>query len=635
MRLRACAMTLGLAVPVAGAKMPPSIQESAGEPVKYVGTEQVDKRFHHGGLRSAVGVHHYQVHRANRRHPPEGGEVGWTYSHAPMLAFWRGRFYVQYLSNLKEEHNPPGRTLLASSEDGRRWTAPQVVFPVYALPEIRRSEWTVPEGTAAVMHQRMGFYVAPNGRLLTLGFYGYCPTPRMGPNDGQGLGRVVREVHADGTYGPIYFIRYNRHAGWNEGNTRHPFYKTSPDAGFVAACDALLADKLMTLQWWEEDRAKDGFYTLDPAVSTRALSFFHRPDGVVVALWKAQYSALSADEGKTWTPVVRSPTLRMSGAKVWGQRTEDGRYALVYNHSATRRNRFPMTVVTGDDGHRFDDMLLLSGEVPPLRFQGIHKDEGLQYFRGIAEGNGDPPGSHMWVTYSMGKEDIWVSRTRVPIQSRVVDSVTETFDATRHVSDLELWNLHVPQWAPLTVVDDPEGKGRCLELRDEEPYDYVQAQRAFPESRQAEVSFRAMLRHAEHAFLEVEVQGPRSERPMRLRFDPEWLSLDQEKVDPPPVRIAPGRWLAIGLRLDADAQTYDLSVDGAWVRRGIPFAQRAETLERVVFRTGPWRGDVDAAIVDGEPETPGLFVEDRPGADEKTAPSVFLIDDVRAGKSLR
>jgi hypothetical protein len=44
---------------------------------------------------------------------------------------------------------------------------------------------------------------------------------------------------------------------------------------------------------------------------------------------------------------------------------------------------------------------------------------------------------------------------------------------------------------------------------------------------------------------------------------------------------------------------------------------------------------VDAAIVDGEPETPGLFVEDRPGADEKTAPSVFLIDDVRAGKPLR
>jgi hypothetical protein len=635
MRPGAWTVTLGLAVPLAAGTMPPSVEESAPEPVKYAGTEQPDKRFHHGALRHAVGAQHYQVHRANRRFPPEGGDVGWTYSHAPMLAFWRGRFYVQYLSNLKEEHNPPGRTLLASSADGLDWTAPQVVFPVYPLPEIRRDEWTIAEGTAAVMHQRMGFYVAPNGRLLTLGFYGYCPTPRMGPNGGQGLGRVVREVHADGSFGPIYFIRYNRHAGWNEANTRHPLYKDSPDPGFVAACEALLADKLMTLQWWEEDRAKDGFYALDPPVATRALSFFHRPDGVVVALWKAQYSALSPDEGKTWTPVVRSPTLRMSGAKVWGQRTEDGRYALVYNHSATRRNRFPMTVVTGDDGHRFEEMLLLHGEVPPLRFQGIHKDEGLQYFRGIAEGNGDPPGPHLWVAYSMNKEDIWVSRTRVPIEGRILEPVSETFDAARSPLDLERWNLHVPRWAPVAVLADPQCRGRCLEMRDEDPYDHALAERAFPESGQVEVSFRALLRQVGHAFLEVEVQGPRSERPMRLRFDPEWLSLDEGKVDAPPVRIAPGRWLAIALRLDTQAQAYDLSVDGAWVRRGVPFAQRVDALERVVFRTGPWRGDVDPAILDGEPETPGLFVEDRPGADEKTAVSVFLIDDVSAGKPPR
>lgn len=121
---------------------------------------------------------------------------------------------------------------------------------------------------------------------------------------------------------------------------------------------------------------------------------------------------------------------------------------------------------------------------------------------------------------------------------------------------------------------------------------------------------------------------------MRLRFDPEWLSLDQGPLDPAPVRVAPGRWLAIALRLDTKAQRYDLAVDGAWVRRDVPFAQPVDALERLVFRTGPWRGDVDPAIVDGEPATPGLFIEDRPGADEKTAPSVFLVDDVTAGKPL-
>ena len=73
------------------------------------------------------------------------------------------------------------------------------------------------------MHQRMGFYVAPNGRLLTSGFYSYCPNVRWGPNRGQGLGRVIREVHPDGSFGPIFFVRYNRHAGWDETEHALPF----------------------------------------------------------------------------------------------------------------------------------------------------------------------------------------------------------------------------------------------------------------------------------------------------------------------------------------------------------------------------------------------------------------------------
>jgi hypothetical protein len=182
-----------------------------------------------------------------------------------------------------------------------------VVFPEYALPEINGPDGHLPAGTAAVMHQRMGFYVAPDGRLLTLGFYSYCvnPLPQKGPNRGQGLGRVVREIYADNTFGPIYFIRYNRHAGWNETNTSYPFHTTSPDAGFVAACDALLKEKLMTLQWWEEDRARDGFYTLDPGkAEPKALSYVHRPDGVVLGVFAA--SALSLPR------VARPPRLWLS-----------------------------------------------------------------------------------------------------------------------------------------------------------------------------------------------------------------------------------------------------------------------------------------------------------------------------------
>jgi hypothetical protein len=215
------ALTVGILAGVcAAAKRPPSLEDSAGEPIRYVGKEQSDKRFYDGALPHAVGVHRYQAYRSNRTNPPEGGMIGWTYIHQPYLAYWNNQFYLQYLSDLKEEHAPPGRTLVMTSKGGRNWSNPRVVFPKYVLPEIKDDDGYVPAGMFSVMHQRMGFYIAPNGRLLTLAFYSYCATPKHSPNAGTGLGRVVREIYKDNSVGPIYFIRYNRHAGWKEDNTQ-------------------------------------------------------------------------------------------------------------------------------------------------------------------------------------------------------------------------------------------------------------------------------------------------------------------------------------------------------------------------------------------------------------------------------
>jgi len=628
--LLAVGLTIGQLSWGAFATTPPPIAESAGEPVKYVGDVQPDKHFFDGRLDHAVGVHAYQAYRANRTRPPEGGNLGWTYNHAPYLAYWNGRFYLQFLSCVKEEHVPPGRTLVAVSENGRDWLPPKVAFPEYALPEIDWKEYRLEAGTFAVMSQRMGFYVAPNGRLLTLAYYSFCPNPRVGPNLGQGLGRVVREIYEDGSMGPIYFVRYGVPGGWNETNTRFPFYRKSGEPGFIEACEALLSDRLITLQWWEHDQGKDGFFPFEPKVVTKALSYFHRPDGVVVALWKHQWSALSSDEGETWTEVVQSPTLLTCGAKVWGQRTDDGRYALVHNHSATRRNRFPLSVMTGEDGHAFDNLLCLNGEVPPIRYQGIHKNIGFQYIRGIVEGNGDPPGDFMWNTYGMNKEDIWVSRTTLPIGGSARGPISEDFEGLVSEADLLEWNLYLPQWAPVSVVREPVSpSNHCLELRDEEPYDYAMVERDIPESPTVEFAFRVNQQQVGHAKLEVEVHDNHGNRPVRLRFDPDWISLDRGVVGPSPVPTRIGEWVDIQMILDIREKTYDLEVNGEMAREDIAFAEQVNGLDRVVFRTGPWRGDVRPLIVDGEPETPGLYLEDEPGADDKVTLSVFLIDDIQ------
>jgi hypothetical protein len=409
-------------------------------------------------------------------------------------------------------------------------------------------------------------------------------------------------------------------------------YKESDDQGFVEACEALLADKLMTLQWWEEDRADDGFYTIRPkkgGYPPKALSFCHRPDGVVLGIWKRGWSALTADEGKSWTELVQLPTLRPASSKAWIQRTEDGRYALVYNHSATKRNRFPLAVMTSDDCHEFDSLLCIDGEVPPQRYQGFHKDLGIQYIRGIAEGNGNPPGDYMWNTFSVNKEDIWVSRTKVPISGTVDGHINQDFQKLSSECDLELWNLYIPKWGVASIIDDPQRSGnKCLELRDEEPHDYTRAQRVFPQSKKVRVDFKVLISQLGHASLFVEAQDQRGRRPIKLRFESNWLWMDRGRTEKRPVAIRTGRWIDISLELDCEAQKYDLLVNSKLVSSGIKFGQEVQTLESLVFRTGPWRNGVPPLIVEREP-APGNHSEDLLGSDVKSSLSVFLIDDVR------
>ncbi|TFG50514.1 MAG: exo-alpha-sialidase [Candidatus Brocadiia bacterium] len=631
-------------------KMPPPMEQCKSEPIKYIGSAETDKRFWDGRLRHAVGVHRYQAFHSNRSHPSEGGEFGWTYNHQPFICYWNDQFYVQYLSDPYEEHSPPGRTLIMTSKDGRIWSNPVVVFPEYTLPEIKKNELHknyIPAGTKSVMHQRMGFYAAPNGRLLTLAFYSYTAHPRTSPNAGTGVGRVVREVYNDGNFGPIYFIRYNRHAGWNESNTNYPFYKESKDKGFLEACEGILNDKLMNLQWWEEDRAKDGFYNLDPGdvksafqfhanMTTfegagKAFNFYRRPDGVIVGIWKNQWSAMSPDNGKTWTGISKNTTFMTCGAKIWGQQTEDGNYAIIYNSSATRGNRYPMTIMTSEDGYFFDNLLCLEGEVPPMKYQGIHKGLGSQYIRGIMPGNGNPPGNHIWNTFSVNKEDIWVARTHVPVTAIVYDHVAEDFEKAKTEADLELWNLYVPTWAPISIVKDPvDSSNQCLELRDEEPYNYALAERAFPPNSKLTLEFRIYAEKIPQGRgFEIELQDQYGNRPMKLRFDRNWMYMDKGLISVNPAAFTQGKWYSVRLELDCGTQKYGVFLNGKTVYEEVSFDEMVNNVERIVFRTGPYRGLVDSQIVDNEPRPSGLFREDAAGAGEKVEATIVMIDDVK------
>ena len=107
------------------------------------------------------------------------------------------------------------------------------------------------------------------------------------------------------------------------------------------------------------------------------------------------------------------------------------------------------------------------------------------------------------------------------------------------------------------------------------------------------------------------------------------MTFDLGGVEPEPVPFTAGEWHQLKLVFDARDGWYEAWVDGEKVKERIELIIKGETLERMVFRTGSWRGDVRLLFLDGEPAAPGLDAEDLPAAGEKVPESVFWIDNVK------
>lgn len=538
-----------------------------------------------GRLRTIMGVHHYQVIRACR----EGdGAEGWTFHHNPLLAYWNGQFLLQYITCPVGENCPPSRTMLVRSRNGVEWTEPVTLFPPYPIlaGDVYRDDDVnaVSPGTYAMMHQRSGFYISGSGRMLCLGFYGITPHPDRMPNDGRGIGRVVRELSRDGRLGPIYFIRYNRHAGWNESNTNFPHYTEAKDQGFVEACEELLKDRLATLSWWEEDRSPDGMYTL---VNVKAPVYYKLQNGNVVVFGKWSKVAVSRNNGTSWDGPHTEPSIVMAGSKIWAQRYNHDKYLIAYNPNPSNEKRWPLAVSLSDDGLVFKNMYLLCGEVPVRRYEGNHKHRGMNYVSGIAEGNGEPPGDYIWLTFSMNKEDIWVSKVPLSMETEETEMLHEEFADSPTSGDLSRWQLYRPLWSEFVIESFPEEGKRRFKMSNGDPYQQAVAERTFPKCPKATVHLGVVPLQADYGLLEIVLMAGEGHVFFRIRFDSDSRII---------VGHAGGRQVLMNyearreydlvISLDLEKGQFGVDVLGGAGIRGLPCLTKADTAERIAFRIG-------------------------------------------------
>ena len=588
--------------------------------VHYTGNTIARPERHDGGLKPVVGVHSIQTMR---------GEKPWTYNHQPMLTHWNGRFYMHYLTDPRHEHEPPGKTMLQTSDDGYTWSDPVELFPEYDVPDgFQKSTWpgVKAKGLKAIMHQRVGFYIAPNNKLIAIGNYGIALTPKDDPNDGNGIGRVVREIKADGSFGPIYFIYYNH--DFNERNTDFPYYKRSKDKAFVKAVDALIADPMQRMQWVEEADRNDPLIPLTRPY--KAFCGYTLPDGRKVALWKHAVTSISIDGGNTWRePCDRAPGFVNSNAKIWGQRLSNGTYATVYNPA---EYRWPLAISLSQDGLEYTTLSLVNGEVTPLRHGGNYKSYGPQYVRGINEestgashsqsNNSSFPILHssfpkdLWVTYSNNKEDIWVSRIPIPVRLNATTHASKPFSTYQSLAEMTDWNIYSPRWAPVSL----DGEKLCL--TDSDPYDYAKVERLIPNTKELEVEFDLNIGQDDCGELDIEFVDDQgtvcsrividSTKTMRVKGGARYGTLLK--------RYEKETFYHIKARLSVNLHraTYFLNGKKACERQ---FDTPVESISRIVFRTGALFGKPDI-------NTPADQDYDMPRADERDKRASFILANV-------
>ncbi len=557
--------------------------DGAADRIRYTGTTLSNPNLHDGGLSPVVGVHNIQTMRANRKLPYATNGNGWTYNHQPMLAYWRGKFYMHYLCDPVDEHVPPSMTMLQTSADGYAWSAPEVLFPIYRIPEGFTKDGKVfAKNLTAIMHQRVGFYVSKAGRLLAIGNYGIALTPKDDPNDGNGIGRVVREIREDGSFGPIHFIYYN-HA-FNEKNTDYPFYTRSKDKGFREACEEILANPLYRMQWVEEADREDPILPLKNPY--KAFCSYTLDDGRIVSLWKHALTSISLDGGNTWAePVERAAGFVNSNAKIWGQRLSDGSYATVYNPSEFR---WPLAISLSKDGLDYKTLNLVYGEVPPMRYAGQYKSFGPQYVRGIQEGNGTPPDGDLWLTFSVGKEDMWVSRIPVPVRTEATGHADgDEIARAARLADLRTWNIYSGEWAPVTLV---ERQGRkWLALSDKDPFFDAKAERKIPATKHLAAEFDLVAEQNDRGRLEIEFVDAHGTACARIDLTDaaEMRSKGGARYG----RVAtyePNTIYRVKVELSVEKRQSTVWIDGQKRSTRMLFAPVA-SVERIVFRTGQRR----------------------------------------------
>jgi hypothetical protein len=213
------------------------------------------------------------------------------------------------------------------------------------------------------------------------------------------------------------------------------------------------------------------------------------------------------------------------------------------------------------------------------------------------------------VSYSMNKEDIWVSKIPVPVKDKELKPVDEKFSNAATINN---WNLYSPVWCRVIVKDN------ALTLADSDPFDYAKAERVFPGSKNIAVEFSITPQQNNTGELQIELVDAKGIPCLRIMLDSAGSILTKQGYRNKSLgKYNASETLAIKIELNTATRFYTVTINGGKPSNNLCFAPVA-AVERIVFRTGIVRRFPNA-------DTPTDQDYDLPNADARSKEAVYQL----------
>ncbi|MFZ5831360.1 MAG: exo-alpha-sialidase [Planctomycetota bacterium] len=344
------------------------------------------------------------------RATPESG----TWNHHQHIIYFEGVFYAVWDTQIKDE-NAAGQhgVLRRSTDQGKTWTPVEKLFPPSArnvpaadpYPETRFQTFS-------------GFAVIDGVLYAVTDVAEWTSAGKKKVKPRRKIGRMCRSIESDGTLGPIFWLLPTA----PKPVQGFPSFPAGAPA-LVTRIEEFFRQPGQEIQLDFAPRAHPD--SDDNHVMAEPVPSYQLDDGTWVRLYRdsgargartlkeeeetksrRNYASFSFDGGQTWTTPTRT-SFPDACARSNAGKLPDGQVYVINNvlPLATKQGgRSLLAISLARDGLNFDRMAVIRFLPPPPRYEGRSKAVGYAYPHSVIVGE------HLWVIYSVNKEDIEIAR---------------------------------------------------------------------------------------------------------------------------------------------------------------------------------------------------------------------------------